>query len=197
MFSSKLEQIKEVGHIQSEGSRACVATLVVDKAQLPIAYEVKEKGDDFYVEGRNERLLRARYAQVDSEGGLPELGKPLGREGVRQAFLQGVDGYDKLSGAGAIALARMRGEEAKPESAVKDVLALNNCVQGEGGVWRCKLMAEYRDPLMAAFGREGALVLEGEFGFVRERKGWRPEDQFRERFAEALVQSRLASLRGQ
>ncbi|MEO2217847.1 hypothetical protein ABGV49_12350 [Chromobacterium vaccinii] len=197
MFLSSLKQIKEVGYIQSERTRACVAMLTVDKAQVPIAYEVKAKDDDFYVTGENERLLRARYAQVDREGRLPELGKPLGREGVRLAFQQGVEEYGKQGGPIAAILAQMQNGNRKPVSPLGDVLPMNDCAQVEGGVWRCKLMAEYRDPLMAALGKSGGVVLEGEFGFVREGKGWRSADNFNEQFAQVLVQSRLASIKGQ
>ncbi|UJB33368.1 hypothetical protein [Chromobacterium sp. Beijing] len=128
----KLEQVKELGYIKTERTRGCVAMLVVDEERAPIAYEVKGKGEDIFVMGGDERLLRARYAQLNSDGVLPELGKPLGREGVRQALQKGVLDYSKLGGSVADALARMQGAAGQPESALGEVLPLNDCAQGAG-----------------------------------------------------------------
>ncbi|MCS3802937.1 hypothetical protein HNO92_000587 [Chromobacterium alkanivorans] len=192
----KLEQVKELGYIEAERARGCVAMLVVDEERTPIAYEVKGKGDDIYVMGSDERLLRTRYAQLDSDGALPELGKPLGREGMRQALQQGVIDFSKLGGSVADALARMQGEVGRPESALGEVLPLNDCTQGAGGVWRCKLMLQYRDSFMIAIGKENRLLLEGEFSFVQDGKDWRPADNFKKQFATALVQSRLMVMKG-
>lgn len=194
--SLKLEQVKELGYIKTERARGCVAMLVINEQRAPIAYEVKGKGEDIFVMGGDERLLRTRYAQLNSDGALPELGKPLGREGVRQALQQGVLDFSKLGGSAADALARMQGAAGQPEVALGEVLPLNDCVQGAGGVWSCKLMVQYRDPFMVAIGKEDRLLLEGEFGFVRDGKDWRPADNFKKQFAAALVQSRLMVMKG-
>ncbi|MCP1290127.1 hypothetical protein NK214_07985 [Chromobacterium sp. S0633] len=192
----KLEQVKELGYIKTERTRGCVAVLVAGEERAPIAYEVKGKGEDIFVMGGDESLLRARYAQLNSDGVLPELGKPLGREGVRQALQKGVLDYSKLGGSVADALARMQGAAGQPESALGEVLPLNDCAQGAGGVWSCKLMVQYRDPFMVAIGKEDRLLLEGEFGFVQDGKDWRPADNFKKQFATALVQSRLMLMKG-
>lgn len=192
----KLEQVKELGYIKTERTRGCVAVLVAGEERAPIAYEVKGKGEDIFVMGGDESLLRARYAQLNSDGVLPELGKPLGREGVRQALQKGVLDYSKLGGSVADALVRMQGAAGQPESALGEVLPLNDCAQGAGGVWSCKLMVQYRDPFMVAIGKEDRLLLEGEFGFVQDGKDWRPADNFKKQFATALVQSRLMLMKG-
>ncbi|KMN83037.1 hypothetical protein VK98_06030 [Chromobacterium sp. LK11] len=193
----KLEQVKELGYIKAERARGCVAVLVADEQQrAPIAYEIRGKGDAIHVRGSDERVLRIRYAQLDADGTLPELGKPLGRQGVRQALQQGVLDFRKLGGPGAETLTRALGALGKPEFALGEVLPLNDCVQGAGGVWNCKLMVQYRDPFMTMIGKKGRLLLEGEFSFVRDSKGWRPADNFKRQFATALVESQQMVMKG-
>ena len=169
--SLKLEQVKELGYIKTERARGCVAVLVADEQQrAPIAYEVQGKDDAIHVKGSDERVLRTRYAQLDADGMLPELGKPLGRLGVRQALQQGVLDFRKLGGPGIDPLTRALGALGKPEFALGEVVPLSDCVQGAGGVWNCKLMVQYRDPFMTMIGKKGRLLLEGEFSFVRTAK---------------------------
>jgi hypothetical protein len=221
----RVSDLKEIGHADAERSRACSATLTLGETQMPYVFtitpatagELKRDGDStssgsgFMIAGADERIIRARYAHVDADGHFAQQAAPLGRAMLEKALREGVEAYNRnapLDG-GMAALQRMRSRhpwmdrrqepETRRTREIAEVEPLGSCRELSAKHVACRVLIERNDPMLAALGRSGSSVVEGEFSFERDAagEGWHVDDEkFAGEYRQAIQQGRVSRLVG-
>ncbi|QEI05355.1 hypothetical protein FXN63_05490 [Pigmentiphaga aceris] len=206
MLLAELRDVRELGYIVAERARACEASVQMGSQSRSMAYVVSltESGATQLSAG-DDRLTRARFGLV-KDGKLPELGMPIGQADLQRALSDGVKKIQAQAGLrGPRSAARVQEREGQHKNAqnageradtVIQVLPLGNCEAGQGGHYRCPVMMQYRDHLLAAIGRSERQILEGDFDFVREGDAWRVADVFPQQYRDATMRGRVGEIAG-
>jgi len=206
MLLAEFKDVRELGYIKAERARACEATLHAGEESSPMTYVIRgDESGKITVSTGNDRMVRARFALVDQDGKLPELGLPPGQANLQLALAAGVRALEAQRGPRSAAHARQEAAiadaqagvpGAEPAETIGPILPLANCEARRREVYRCRVLMPYRDRLMHAIGRSASQVLEGEFDVVREGEVWRVADGFPQQYLEATVRARVAEIAG-
>ena len=170
-----LEGVSEIGFASAPRVRACKGSVKLDGKSIPVAFTIApapEGKKGFVVTGAHEALLQARFRQIDSDGNYANKAEPLGRAEVERALRAGFEG-DKTGQTFDIdaAIGRKFGvpynaRERTREIAEVEPLGPCRAVQPDRA-YRCTLMVERNDPVLAMTGRPANMLLTGEFTFER------------------------------
>jgi hypothetical protein len=207
MLLAEFKDVRELGYIKAERARACEATLHAGDESSPMTYVIRggEPGKTTVSTG-NDRMVRARFALVDQDGKLPELGLPPGQANLQLALAAGVRALEAQRGPrsaarvrqeAAIADAQAGVPGAEPAETIGPILPLANCEARRREVYRCRVLMPYRDRLMHAIGRSASQVIEGEFDVVREGEVWGVAEGFPQQYLDATVRARVAEMAGE
>lgn len=195
-------RISEVGYASAARVRACKTTVKLEGETIPYAFTIAaapEGRSGFVITGAQAAILEARFGHIDADGNFGNKAEPLGRAEVERAFRAGVDGnhgrpapqepaFDVEN-----AVRRKFGlsyDSAERKREIADVEPLGPCRAIEGNkVYRCRLLVERNEPLLAALGRDASMVLDGEFTFERDGAAgqWRTTQTFREELGRAIM----------
>jgi hypothetical protein len=201
-------RINEVGYASAARIRACKTTVKLDGDSIPYAFTIApapEGKSDFVITGAQPAIVEARFRHIDADGNFGNKAEPLGRAEVERAFRAGVEsGSARLAGLVPQtppfdvenAVRRKFGlsydaPERKREIAEVEPLGPCRAVEGDK-VYRCRLLVERNEPLLAALGRDASMLLDGEFTFERDGTSgqWRTTEGFRAELNKAIVASR-------
>lgn len=210
MLLAEFKDVRELGYIKAERARACEATRYVGDVSTPMTYVIRgdEPGKTTVSTG-NDRMVRARFALVDQDGKLPELGLPPGQANLQSAMAAGVRALEagaaqrgprsaaraQQDAASADARAGVPGAEPAADT-IGQILPLANCEPQRRGLYRCRILMPYRDRLMHAIGASQWQLIEGEFDVVREGEGWRVADSFPQQYLDAIQRARVSEMAG-
>lgn len=203
MLLSTLENIQEAGYIQAERSRACLATLSVEDLKTPVVYTIgPDAGDkEIWVRSGDARVILAKYQWADADGKLQPSGTPIGAEHIQKAFLAGIaDLQSRLPLLDPANRGRKSGPQEKEtadEAFIQSVQPLSHCQAAAQGHYTCRLLVQYRDPLMLAIRGPGMVVVEGDFSFVKDGAAWRVAEDFQQQFLDTMVRGRVGELTGE
>lgn len=177
-------RISEVGYASAARIRACKTTVKLDGETVPYTFTIAaapEGRSGFVITGAQPAIVEARFGHIDADGNYGNKAEPLGRAEVERAFRAGIEGsHGGLAGPVPEkpafdvenAVRRKFGlsydsDERKRE--IAEVEPLGPCRPVEGDkVYRCRLLVERNEPLLAALGRDAGMVLDGEFTFERD-----------------------------
>ncbi len=90
----RVDTLREVGHASALRTRGCTAAVDIDGERGEYAFVVAPADDDpdsFQVAGMNDAIVRARFGNIDAEGGYGNTAAPVGREEVARALRAAVD----------------------------------------------------------------------------------------------------------
>ncbi|GGZ10274.1 hypothetical protein ACFFTM_17035 [Pseudoduganella plicata] len=177
-------RITEVGYASASRVRACKTTVKLDGESIPYAFTIAaapEGRSGFVITGAQPTIVEARFGHIDADGHYGNKAEPLGRAEVERAFRAGIEGsHGGLAGPAPgkpafdveNAARRKFGlsyDSAERKREIAEVEPLGPCRPVEGDkVYRCRLLVEHNEPLLAALGRDAGMVLDGEFTFVRD-----------------------------
>jgi len=172
-----VESISEIGYAGAPRVRACKGTAKLDGKSIPFAFTIApapEGKKGFLVTGAHEALLQMRFRHVDADGNYANKAEPLGRAEVERALRAGFAGnkagekepFDINAAIGRKFGVPYDARERTREIAEVEPLGPCRAVQ-PGRVYRCPLMVERNDPVLAMTGRPANMLLTGEFTFER------------------------------
>lgn len=195
-------RISEVGYAGAARVRACKTTVKLEGETVPYAFTIAaapEGRSGFVITGAQPAILEARFGHIDADGNYGNKAEPLGRTEVERAFRAGVESSLGRAAPQAPAfdvenaVRRKFGlsydsPERKREIAEIEPLGPCRPVAGDK-VYRCRLLVERSEPLLAALGRDASMLLDGEFTFERDGAAgrWRTTQAFRGELSRAIV----------
>ena len=200
-------RISEVGYASAARVRACKTTVKLDGESSPYAFTIAaapEGRSGFIITGAQPAIVEARFGHIDADGNYGNKAEPLGRAEVERAFRAGIEGgHGGLAGLAPEkpafdvenAARRKFGlsyDSAERKKEIAEVEPLGPCRPVEGDkVYRCRLLVERNEPLLAALGRDASMVLDGEFTFERDGATgqWRATEGLRGELRRASIAS--------
>jgi hypothetical protein len=198
-------RISEVGYASAARVRACKTVVKLDGESMPYAFTIAaapEGRSGFVITGAQPAIVEARFGRIDADGNFGNKAEPLGRAEVERAFRAGVEGsrgrlaslapqppaFDVENAARRKFGLSYDAPERKRE--IAEVEPVGPCKPVEGNkVYRCRLLIERNEPLLAALGRDGGTVLDGEFTFERDGAAgqWRTTEALQGELGRAIV----------
>jgi hypothetical protein len=208
--SARAKNLREVGYLQPSRVRGCMAELDFGGHVTPYAFTISpNEGEDggYKVAGADERIVEARFGNLDKNGHSLNQAEPVGREALETAFRAGVDKMSSgMSGARQRLLESIRNREGRGSEAaterdreIAEVEPIGPCKEVTAGTrYTCTLLVERNDTLLSAMGAGSLSVLRGEFGFERSAVGqpWQVTSEFTNELATAIVRSRMETMTG-
>ncbi|MGS0891830.1 hypothetical protein ACVBGC_04595 [Burkholderia stagnalis] len=194
-----VDNYREVGYDETNGSRGCIADLSVADEHTTLGYIVRHDDKDksaFVVQTFPSEYVTARYS---AQGLNPKLGAPLGRDVIGTAFMAGVARLDKSVSEQSPSYGKSLAGDDEPStltSSVLGVMPAADCRQVDGDHVSCPLLIDYRDRLLGAIGAPSMLQLKGDFTFVKDGNGWKTADDFDKTLMQAIVERRVAKVYG-
>lgn len=206
-----IRNLKTVGYAKADKTRGCLATLTSGGEENPYAYTIGPKRDaegkvespeEFMIIGANPEIVTARFGNLTEEGDYAHQALPIGRNNLEKAFRAGADDVSKaasdLTNAMILAMGQLQKKpssytktDTNREREIAEVEPVGECqplVAGKS--YRCPLMIERNNPLMAAITGGGNTILQGNFTFELKNNHWQVSANFANEFATAVSKSR-------
>lgn len=208
----------EVGYAKVDHTRGCLATLNSSGVESPYAFTIspqpiapgeKQNLDDFIVIGADPDIVKARFSNITAEGNYAQLALPIGRKNLDLAFRAGVEHFEANSSDHAVDLAKAMQQlrpkksilsktDANREREIAEIEPTAPCQTLEKDKrYRCPLMIERNDPLLAAIGRNSNTIIKSDFTFELDpsSKTWKVSDSFAKEYVESITKGRLGLLK--
>lgn len=214
-----VSDLTTVGYAKVDKTRGCLATLKLSRQESPFdyveespyAYTIGPKRDaegkietpeEFMIIGANPEIVTARFSNLTEEGDYAHQALPIGRNNLEKSFRAGADNVATAASGFTKAMVLAMGRlQKKPSSYTKtdanrkreiaEVEPVGECqplIAGKS--YRCPLMIERNNPLMAAITGGGHSILQGNFTFELKKNHWQVSDNFTNEFAAAVSKSR-------
>lgn len=211
-----ITNIQNVGYAKVDKIRGCLATLKSGDDETPYAFTIgpkpvaegeKSNPDEFLVIGADPDIVKARFSNISADGNYAQQAAPIGRVNLEKAFRAGAASLSADGSASAMARAMQQLQpqksglsetDANREREIAEVEPIGACQPIEAGKrYRCPLMIERNDPLLAAIGRDSNTVIKSDFTFEQDpsSKTWKVSDNFAKEYVESITKGRLGLLK--
>lgn len=181
----RVDTLREVGHASALRTRGCTAVVDIDGERSEYAFVVEPADDDpstFQVAGKDDAIVRARFGNIDAQGGYGNTAAPVGREEAARALRAAVEARHEQPDDNDRMQARLPWQMQQGDSSrffvLDEVEPLGPCRALRADTrYRCRLLVQGRYTVdmpsrMRVFG--------GDFTFERDRPGqaWRMAANF-------------------
>lgn len=211
-----ITNIQNVGYAKVDKIRGCLATLKSGDDETPYAFTIgpkpaaegeKTNPDEFLVIGADPDIVKARFSNIGADGNYAQQAAPIGRANLEKAFRAGASSLSADGSASAMARAMQQLQphksglsetDANREREIAEVEPIGSCQAIDAGKrYRCPLMIERNDPLLAAIGRDSNTVIKSDFTFELDpnSKTWKVSDSFAKEYMESITKGRLGLLK--
>ncbi|MDO8035008.1 hypothetical protein O3297_16460 [Janthinobacterium sp. SUN128] len=188
-----LHAIKQAGYAWSQKTRGCLATVIQDGKPMQYAWTISR------VEGRRKSrleydhahpgIVQTRFADIAWHGGFAQQGQPIGRDGLKNAMLAGMDA---LRGKPLYHVNLNAVVSPQHYREIGDIEALGPCKEVLPGVVSCRLLLARNDLAPAAATKVLAVSVlqQGDFTFQRSEDGknWSVTPRFKTELEQAQLQ---------
>jgi len=166
---------QEAGYDLLTKARGCVAKLGTQKDAFPVGYVIEPAAAG--QKGFNVTLLPAGYVQArySTEGRNPQLGAPIGRDALVEAFML----------------------TAGKDSNILSVIPRAHCSQLAEDIYSCPMQIYFLDETFASSGGDSITLLNANFTFVREQGQWQASYNFPRELTLAIISGRIRASEGE